>query len=57
MIGYWVDRAQAFWGESVIAILAIRGTMQGNMTQLFQAAADKTSEAAGALGGIKTEKP
>ncbi|MBI2884605.1 MAG: hypothetical protein HYY15_00330 [Candidatus Omnitrophica bacterium] len=24
MIGYWVDRAQAFWGESVVAILAIR---------------------------------
>jgi len=39
----------------VAAILAVRGTVQANMKSLYDKSAQKTAEAATALGNLKVE--
>lgn len=39
----------------IAAVLAIKGTVSGNMDTLFTNAAGHTAAAAGQLGGIKSE--
>ncbi len=41
----------------VLAILAIRGTVDTRVTEVFTAAADRTGDAATALGNLSLEIP